>query len=199
MAQASREVSEFRGIIDAVIQDRVRQIESGHGTPVGFTDYRKMAKAANGLSFGSLDQHDGRPLAIPCHPEHTWGIATNHKLWHDSQTGHLAVVSTADKPETLTRSWSFDNGYAFNIETQRELTLPDEIEAAVVLARSTQPYQERAALGRLAALTENEQVKLATTMAVHEERSQRLDIELKALGEAQRRAWVDSDRVIVNG
>jgi hypothetical protein len=201
--KAARLVQEFRGTVDAVIANSVSDIESRPSRPIGGISYKKSAKFG-GLHFVSLDQRDGRWTGLPFSEQHMWGVLSgelNVPLSLASRmaarTGWLAVVSTADKPDTLSRRFTFNSAMQMiDVPTAIPLETDEQLEDALTWAKT--PHMASAAVGRLAVLMPEEIESVTPRLAEIAESQRKLDEDLKALANMRRQSWAEARDVILD-
>lgn len=191
MAAPHANVEAFRNIVDTTIAQNVRN--------AGNVSWPSMYEVAEvgGLTFVSVNKGKIRPLAVGIHDaEHSWGIVQQRRRV-GQYTGELAIVSLLGHEDTLVRRWEIDSpmGPMCSVASKRELIDPAHIEAAVSWA--TSPHLNGAALETLGELLPEEETSIAERMARMGEDAAELDVDLREMEEARRRAWQEAPFIFI--
>jgi hypothetical protein len=186
MSNPAEQIAEFRDIVETVIANNV---EGQYGKWVGIHEQAQ----AQGLEYVSVSPTSSRPITVGLGPEHRWAMVSNNQRI-GGYIGSVALLSLEGRDETLTRRVTIESamGPFFGIESQRELSEPDELDLALSWARSPHLYPRN--LKALSALTPGEKTKVTAEKVQLQKSAEELQKSLNAIRDARYRSSLHLDR-----
>ncbi len=194
MSEVHSLVQEFRDTVDGVIKERVAEIKASRSIPIDFTDYRKQQKVGD-MYYASMDEAEGRFTFFPHSAEHMWGVACRTDRYR--RPAYLAIVSTFDKPDRLTRRVAFDSAMQM-IDVPTSLDITDEETMAKAVRWATGSNLARSLAIELSEITPMEQTRVDARLGEIAREQDQLRRDLEQISAAERRAAAEAHTVYLD-
>ena len=190
MSYVSERVEEFRNMADEVIARQVKQAQS---LPLRseWPGYDEVASLGSLTFISRLEGFHG-PEGF--HKKHVWEIRTSRINVLKRRLGNMAIQSTEDNPDSLTRILSIESRMQIiNIESEKPLTTHDALSDAILWARS--PEFEVGRFSRLASPTPQELERIIPKLEGLDETARRLSYDLNQIAD-RRNLGLDAEDIL---